>query len=655
MDQAAVGASLARLDTFPKLLIRNARERGERPAYREKEFGIWQAYSWADSLRQVRALACGLHRLGVKRGDKLSIVGDNRPRLYWAIAAAQSLGCTVVPAYQDAVADEFQYVLDHAEVSFVVAEDQEQVDKILAVRDRLPKLRHVVFVNPRGMRNYVHDWLTAFDQVLEHGRTFDAGHPGFFEAEVAKGQPDDIGVIAYTSGTTGRPKGVMLSFANLVPSAQASAKFEGLREDEDVLAYLPMAWIGDHFFSYAQSIVVGFTVNCPESAATVTIDLKELAPTYFFAPPRIFETLLTQTMVRMEDANAVKRWLFKYFMALARRSGVRILEGKPVSALDRLLYVLGGALVYGPLKNALGLSRIRLAYTAGEAIGPDIFDFFRSLGINLKQLYGQTESSVMVCIQRNDDVRADTVGPPAPGVEVRIDDRGEVLYRSPGVFVGYFKNPEATAETKTKDGWVKTGDAGIFTQDGHLRIIDRAKDVGRLKDGSLFAPKYIENKLKFFPSIMEAVTHGSDRDFVAAFINIDLRAVGNWAERNGLAYTSYSDLASRPEVYAMIKGQIEQVNRDLAADPQLAGSQIRRFLILHKELDADDGELTRTRKVRRNTVAERYAPLIDALYSDRDEVEIESKVAFEDGRVGTMKARLKIAGADAVHALKQAG
>ncbi|MCW5731107.1 MAG: AMP-binding protein [Alphaproteobacteria bacterium] len=642
-------------DTFPKLLAEHVRLRGDRTAIREKAFGIWQSWTWRQVQAEVTEMAAGLAVFGLQRGDKLAIVGDNRPQLYWTFAAVQSLGGIAVPVYQDAIASEMAFVLDHADARFAVVENQEQVDKLLAIMDRLPKLERIFYSDPRGLRHYEQPFLLSLERLKEEGRAFLANHPGHVETEAAAGRGSDIAVFCYTSGTTGNPKGVMLSHDNLIRSARLSAAFDGLSDKDEILAYLPMAWVGDHYFSYGQAFVTGFVVNCPESSDTVMTDLKELGPTYFFAPPRIFETILTQVMIRMEDAGWIKRRLFNYFLNVARRAGLAILEGRPVPPADRLLYWLGELLIYGPLKNTLGFSRIRVAYTAGEAIGPDIFDFFRSLGVNLKQLYGQTESTVYICLQTNDDVKADTVGPPAPGVEIRITEAGEVIYRSPGVFVGYYKNDEATRSTKTEDGWVHTGDAGIFTKDGHLKIIDRAKDVGRLNGGSLFAPKYIENKLKFFPYISEAVAFGHGRDFVACFINIDLNAVGNWAERRNLAYASYTDLAGKPEVYELIRGNIEQVNADLAADPALAGSQVRRFLILHKELDADDGELTRTRKVRRGTIAERYAKLIDALYDGSRSVEIEARVSFEDGRTGLIRADLRIEDAKVFETMRKAG
>ena len=637
----------ASLDTFPKLMLSHARLRPDHDAIREKDLGIWQSWTWAQAAGEVRALACGLSSLGLKRGDKLAIIGDNRPRLYWSMTAAQSLGAIPVPLYQDSVADEMAYVLDNADIKIALVENQEQVDKILEVRDRCPRIEHIIFDESRGLRHYQQSFLHDFEKVQAAGREFDASNPDFFQQQVDLSSGVDTAIMLYTSGTTGDPKGVVLTNNNAIITARNGVIREGLGPDEEVLAYLPMAWVGDNLFSYAQSYVAGFCVSCPESGETVGQDLREIGPTYYFAPPRVYENMLTQVMIRMEDASKLKRGIFHYFMGHARKVGVRILNGETVSLKDSLLYSLGNLLIYGPLKDVLGLRRTRLAYTAGEAIGPEIFDFYRSLGINIKQLYGQTECMVFICVQPDGEVFADTVGTPAIDVEIEIDDSGEIRYRSPGVFDCYYKNPESTASTKTKDGWVHTGDAGYFDDNtGHLKIIDRAKDVGKLNDGTLFAPKYIENKLKFFSFIKEAVLFGNGRDYSTAFINIDLDAVGNWAERRNLAYSGYIDLAGQQDVFQLIKDCVNKVNQDLSQDSRLGNSQIHRFLILHKELDADDGELTRTLKVKRSFVAERYDTLVDALYSDKSECHVNTEVTFEDGRTGMLEADLKLSEAE---------
>ncbi len=638
------GIPPAAADTFPRLLLHHAQVRGGRTAIREKDLGIWLSWSWQQVADEVRATACGLAALGFKRGMTLAIIGDNRPRLYWSMMAAQALGGIPVPLYQDAVAGEMKFVLENAGIVFAVVEDQEQADKLLEVRSHCPLLQHIVFDNGRGMRNYTAAGVLAFDQLMARGREFDAAHPGFFAAEVAAGKVGDTSVMLYTSGTTGSPKGVCHTHGSLIAAASGDIAFDGFTADDEILSYLPMAWVGDHVFSYTQALVAGFCVNCPESSETVMTDLREIGPTYYFAPPRVFENLLTQVMIRMEDAAPFKRRVFHHFMAVAKRCGGAIMDGRAGSVAfgDRVQYALGNLLVYGPLLNVLGMSRIRVAYTGGAAIGPDLFEFYRSLGINLKQLYGQTETAAYVCKHPNGQVKLDTVGKPLPGVQIRIAANGEVQVLTPSMMKEYYQRPDATAESISPDGWFLTGDAGYFDADGHIKIIDRAKDVGRLTDGTLFAPAYIENKLKFFPQIKEAVAFGHDRDTCTAFINIDLDSVGNWAERRGIAYAGYTDLAQKEAVYEVIRDCVEQVNRDLAADPKLGNSQVRRFLILHKELDADDGELTRTRKVRRGFIAERYAQLVDALYSIASHCEIEAQVKFEDGRTGTIRADVRI-------------
>ena len=632
-------------DTFPKLLIENAERFKNKAAIREKDYGIWQSWTWSQMRDEIFALANGMAALGFKRGDKLAIVGRNRPRLYWGMCAAQCLGGIPVPVYQDSVADEMQYVLDHSEVRFVLAEDQEQVDKMLEIHDSCPAMQHVIYDDPRGMRDYESEHLHDFAEVQKQGREYAKQHPDFLLQEINKGTGADIGIFLYTSGTTGKPKGVVMTNDNILITARNSVEFDNLTADEEIVSYLPMAWVGDHIFSYAQAYVTGFCVNCPESEATIATDLREIGPTYYFAPPRVFENILTTVTIRMMDAGTLKRVMFNYFMEVAKKTGVAMLDGKEVSRKEKFMYWLGNILVYAPLKNTMGFSRIRLAYTAGEAIGPEIFDFFRSLGINIKQLYGQTEAAVFITMQPDGEIFADTVGVPAPGVEVKVNENGEVMYRGPGVFHSYYKNEESTRETKDAEGFVYTGDAGYFADNGHLKIIDRAKDVGKFSDGSMFAPKYIENKLKFFPHIKEVVAIGDGKDHCTAFINIDLEAVGNWAERNNVPYASYQELAQDERVYQMMLESIEQVNKDLSTDSLMSKSQVHRFLILHKELDPDDGELTRTGKVRRRIVNEKYAVLIEALYNGAKECFIKTEVAFEDGRKGSIEATLKISDA----------
>jgi long-chain acyl-CoA synthetase len=632
--------------TFPALLLSHATARPTAPAMREKEYGIWQALSWADLATMVEHLACGLHQAGLRQGEHMVVVGANRPRLYATMLAVQSLGAIPIALYQDAAALECVFPINNAEVRFAFAEDQEQVDKLLEIREQCPQLAHIYFDDPRGLRKYEETGLLSIEGLLAAGKTFAAANRGFFKTAAAQVKPGDVAAMFFTSGTTGNPKGVVHTHNSLLDRARAGAEFDKLTHAEEVLAYMPPAWIGQNIFSYAQWLVCGYVVNCPESVSTITIDLKEVGPTYYFAPPRVFEGLLTSVMIRMEDAGPVQRKMFSAFMDVAKRVGPARMDGKTVSFIDSLKYRLGDWMVYGPLRNNLGFSRVRVAYTAGEAIGPDLFTFYRSIGINLKQLYGSTETAVFVCLQPDNAAKADTVGIPISGVEIKVAANGEIMVRSPGLLKEYYKNPAATAEVLTADGWYHTSDAGFLDAQGHLKIIDRVKDVGRIKggsnDGAMFAPKYVENKLKFFPHIKEVVAYGDGREKVCVMINIDFDAVGNWAERRNLSYAGYTDLAQKPEVYQLIKECVEKVNVDLSVDTLLAGSQISRFLVLHKELDADDGELTRTNKVRRGFIADKYQPLVDALYGGKTSQFIETVVKFEDGRSGSVNATLRI-------------
>ena len=644
--------------TFPQLLMQHAATRPNAPAMREKEYGIWQAISWSALATQVEQIACGLHAAGLARGEHMVVVGANRPRLYATMLAAQSLGAIPIPLYQDAAATECVFPINNADVRFAMVEDQEQVDKMLEIREQCPQLAHILFDNPRGLRNYDEPGLVGLEALEKSGAAYASQHPEFFKTEVARSVPSDVAAMFFTSGTTGNPKGVVHTHFSLLNRAKAGADFDKLTSSEEVLAYMPLAWIGQNIFSYAQWLACGYVVNCPESAATVTIDLKEVGPTYYFAPPRVFEALLTSVMIRMEDAGSMKRKMFSTFMDVAKRVGPAKTDGKPVGMVDSIMYALGNLCVYGPLRNNLGMSRVRVAYTAGEAIGPDLFTFYRSIGINLKQLYGSTETAVFVCLQPDDQAKADTVGVPIAGVEIKLAENGEILVKSPGLLKEYYKNPTATAEVLGADGWYHTSDAGFIDAQGHLKIIDRVKDVGRIQgganDGAMFAPKYVENKLKFFPHIKEVVAYGDQRDRVAVMLNIDFDAVGNWAERRNLSYAGYTDLAQKPEVYQLIKECVESVNADLSRDSMLAGSQISRFLVLHKELDADDGELTRTNKVRRGFIADKYSPLIDGLYNGASTQYIETVVKFEDGRSGKVSATLKISDAKTFTPVKAA-
>ncbi len=624
-------------NTLPKLMRRNARVWGRLPGMREKDRGIWETFSWRQCQAHVRDLALGLAALGFKRGDRLSVLGDNRARLYWAQLAAQALGGMAVPLYQDSIASELVHVLTHAEVSVVAAEDQEQVDKVLSLRDQLPNLRWIIYEDPRGMSGYRERFLKSITELEKAGRDFGKAHPDYYDSELDKGGSDDVALIAYTSGTTGRSKGALLSHSNMIATSESFASIESVRRGDNWLCYLPMGWVGDSMFSLSTSLVIGATCNCPESPETVQRDLRELGPSALLAPPRIWENMLTSLQVKAADASRLKRGIYEYFRVAAEKRELLRSDGKPVPVTIRAACRLGEILVYGPVRDQLGLRNARWCLTGGAPLGPDTFRFFRSFGVNLKQIYGATEASALIATQADDAADPNTVGRTLPGIDVRIGERGEVQVKGPGVFLGYYKQEEATRQAMTPDGWLRTGDAGLIDPNGELAIIDRAKDVGKLADGTPFAPQFIENKLKFSPYVREAVAFGDQRPFVAAMIAIDMSTVGKWAEGSSLPYTSFMDLSGKPEVARLIVAEVEKVNKTL---PQ--SSRVRRIVLLNKELEADDAEMTRTRKVRRGFVAEKYAPVIVALYQGDGEARLTMEITFEDGRKTSLTSRLAV-------------
>jgi len=629
-------AALGGDDTFPKLLVRNARVHGDRTALREKEFGIWQPFTWRAYHDRVRDFSLGLSALGVGRGDKVAIIGDNRPEWVWSEIAAQAAGAASVGIYQDSSLVEVGFVIDHCDASVIVAEDQEQVDKILEMIDRLPKVRHVVYTDPRGLRTYRHPALLSFEAVEEQGRALGRERPGLFEENVAKGSADDIAIICYTSGTTGNPKGAMLTFRNLLSMALALDEVDPKRSDDEFVSFLPLAWIGEQMMSLSTALAKGFTVNFPEEPDTVTEDIREIGPNVMFAPPRVWESLTSTVQVKIMDTTPFKRFMYERCMPIGEKIADLRFAKKPVPAHWRLLYRLADLALFRALKDRLGMSNLRTASTGGAALGPDVFRFFHGMGVPLKQIYGQTEIAGISCIHRDDDIAFHSVGKPIPGTEVRIAPDGEILSRSASVFLGYYKNEEATRAALV-DGWLHSGDAGYMSDDGHLVVIDRLKDVMKLADGTQFSPQFIENRLKFSPYVKEAVVVGKDRPFLTAMLCIDMGVVGKWAERNKLSYTTYTDLSAKAEVYDLVHREVDKVNETLPA-----AARIHKFVLLYKELDADDEELTRTRKVRRVFVEERYRDVIAALYGDVPEVRIDTTIKFQDGKTAHIRTTLLV-------------
>jgi long-chain acyl-CoA synthetase len=628
----ALGADV----TFPRLLVRNARAHGERVALREKEFGIWQSHTWHAYLERVRAFSLGLVALGLGRGDKVAIIGDNRPEWVWTEIAAQAAGAASVGIYQDSNLTEVAYVIDHCDASIVVAEDQEQVDKILEMLDRLPKVRHVIYTDPRGLRKYKHPALLPFEAVEEKGRALERERPGLFDENVAEGSADDVAIICYTSGTTGNPKGAMLTFRNLLAMALALDEVDPKRSEDEFVSFLPLAWIGEQMMSVSAALAKGFTVNFPEEPDTVTEDIREIGPNVMFAPPRVWESLTSTVQVKIMDTTRFNRFMYERCMAIGRQVADLRFAKRPVPAMQAALYRLAHVLLFRALKDRLGMTNLRSASTGGAALGPDVFRFFHAIGVPLKQIYGQTEIAGISCIHRDGDIAFHSVGRPIPGTEVRIGPGGEIQSRSPSVFLGYYKNDEAT-RSALAEGWLHSGDAGYFSEDGHLVVIDRLKDVMKLADGTQFSPQFIENRLKFSPYVKEAVVVGKERPYLTAMLCIDMGVVGKWAERNKISYTTYTDLSAKAEVYDLVQREVDEVNATLPV-----AARIHKFVLLYKELDADDEELTRTRKVRRAFVEERYKEVISALYGEVPEVRIDTTIKFQDGKVSRIRTTLLV-------------
>jgi len=623
-------------DTFPKLLVRNATRFGQRVAMREKEYGIWQPYTWREVHDRVRDFSLGLTCLGLAPGDKVAIIGDNRPEWVMSEIAAQAAGAASVGIYQDSNLAEVAYVIDHCDASFVVAEDQEQVDKILDMDEKLPKVRYVIYTDPRGLRSYRHPKLLSFEAVEEKGRALARERPGLFEENVRAGRAETVAIISYTSGTTGFPKGAMLTFRNLLSMALSLGEVDPKRPTDEFVSFLPLAWIGEQMMSLSAALAVGFTVNFPEEPDTVMENIREIGPHVLFAPPRIWENLTSTVQVRIMDTTPFKRFMYERWMPVGRKVADLRFAGKPVPLGWRVLHRLAHWALFRALKDRLGFTNLRTASTGGAALGPDVFRFFHALGVPLRQIYGQTEISGISCIHREGDIQFHTVGRPIPGTEVRISPEGEILSRSAAVFPGYYKNEGATAEALA-GGWLHSGDAGHITEDGHLVVIDRMKDVMRLADGTQFSPQFIENRLKFSPYVKEAVVVGSARPYLTAMLNIDMAVVGKWAEKNRLSYTTYTDLSAKREVYDLVQKEVDEVNATLPS-----AARVRKFVLLYKELDADDEELTRTRKVRRSFVEQRYREVIEALYGDRGEVDIDTTIRFQDGKTARIQTRLLV-------------
>ena len=623
--------------TLPALLKRNALKFGDKKvAIREKEFGIWQSVTWKGYYENVRDFALGLHKLGFNPDDKLSYIGDNRPEGLYAELAVQCLGGAIVGIYPDSHPDQVAYIINHSDSAFVVAGDQEQADKLLDIKEKCPVVVKVIVDNPKGMRHYDHPILVFFKDIQKMGRELAEKEPRLFEEMIENVSPDDVGMLNYTSGTTGIPKGSMITQKNMFCVARAQDTVDEAADNFEYVSFLPLPWIGEQEFGVYWSLYKAFTVNFPEKVETVQENIREIGPHIMLAPPRIWEKMCSDIQVKIQDAVWVKRLFYKLFLPVGYKMADFKLEKRQPPVGWKLLNWIAYICLFRALKNYLGLSRLRHVYTGGAPLGPEIFNMFQALGVNIKQAYGMTEQTAASIIHRTDDIRLDTVGQPLPGLEFKISDSGELLSRGDTIFKGYYKDPEGTKKA-LRDGWFHSGDAGLIEDDGHIIIIDRMADVMKLTDGSKFSPQLIENKLKFSPFIIDAVVIGQEKPFISAMIAIDMPNVGKWAENNQIPYTTFTDLSQKGEVYDLIAAEVRKTNESL---PKVA--KVKKFVLLYKELDADDDELTRTRKVRRKFVAERYKDLIDALYSDQEELEVEADIRYQDGKGFRMKTTVRV-------------
>jgi long-chain acyl-CoA synthetase len=632
-------------NTFPQLLLEKTADFGNsRTALREKYHGVWQSVDWAEFEQHVRHFSQGLVSLDLDPQDTVAIIGDNRPEWIYSELAAQAAGAKSIGIYQDAVVKEMIYIIEHARVKFIIVEDQEQVDKVLEMWGELKKTVHrVIYYDPKGLRNYTEEFLLLFPEVEKLGQQYERENPGWYQERVAAGSADDVAILSTTSGTTGDPKLAMITHRNLISMGHNLLTLDPLEKDDRFVSFLPLAWIGEQMMSFACFLQSGFPLHFPEAPETAQQNIREIGPHSMFSPPRIWENLVSQVLVKMEDSTRLKQAMYNWAMNIGYEMADNRFRKEKATSVQRMKYRIAEYAVFAEIKDHLGLRHLKRAYTGGAALGPDVFRFFHALGVNLKQIYGQTEASGISVLHRDGDIKFQTVGTPVPGTEVQIAENGEILLKSESIFTGYYRNEEATQET-LKDGWMYSGDAGYFDEDGHLIVIDRAKDVMSLHDGTKFSPQFIENKLKFSPYVREAVVFGGDWPFVTAMINIDMANTGKWAENNQIAYTTYTDLAQKPEVYALVRKQVKTANEDL---PEAA--RVKRFLLLHKELDADDAELTRTRKVRRTYVAQRYDDIISALYSQNDYLDVDSTITYQDGRTATIKTRLRIESLNSAH------